>query len=85
MGNQIFTRNFSVHQSANKGENIFSPMADTSKKSLFSPRRENGLHDLHAKMNAHRLMFENGYEIDLSQSRMITDSRPLAGRSNSKN
>ena len=37
---------------------------------------------MHKKLNAHNLMFKNGNEIDLSQSRMITQAKPLKGNQN---
>jgi len=32
---------------------------------------------IHKQLNAHHLMFDDGYEIDLSQSKIITEARPL--------
>jgi hypothetical protein len=37
---------------------------------------------MHKKLNAHNLMFKNGNEIDLTQSRMITQAKPLKGSQN---
>lgn len=41
-----------------------------------SPSRELSLVEMHRKLNAHKLTFEDGNQLDLSQSRIITHASP---------
>ena len=47
-------------------------------KAFWTPVKEIGLIEMHRQLNAHVLQFGNGKEIDLSQSPMIMQAKPIS-------